>query len=245
MRALSRTQWIALGGASAVGVAVVSLAPRARSSDHQDGPQARLDPAADIADVFAWMSSDGAKAYLVMDVFPFAPATAGAAKFSTTAQYVFHTQSRPSLTAPAASSTDVICTFDAAQAISCWVGAADYVSGDASATQGIASASGKVRVFAGLRNDPAFWNKKGFTAFGAYVHGNFGAIAVDPAGCRALSTTQSTTMVNLLKSDGQGGPPADAFAKTNVLSIVLAVDKALLTTPGAAVLGVWASTRRP
>ena len=59
---------------SALAVALFA-APLALAADHQDGPAATADPAADITDIFAWMSSDASKVNLVMDVFPFATGT--------------------------------------------------------------------------------------------------------------------------------------------------------------------------
>ncbi|HMC94667.1 MAG TPA: DUF4331 family protein, partial [Polyangia bacterium] len=46
------------------------------AADHRDGPAATADPAADITDVYAWMSADKTKVDLVMDVYPNAPAGA-------------------------------------------------------------------------------------------------------------------------------------------------------------------------
>jgi hypothetical protein len=139
--------------------------PGARAADHTDGPAASLDKTADIADLFAWASADGKTTYLVLDIGKDMKA---GDKFSNVVKYVFHTTSMPAYGAPAAmvKSLDVICTFDngAPQKISCWVGNQDYVTGDASPTAGINSASGKVKVFAGLRDDPFFFNLGGFQA---------------------------------------------------------------------------------
>ena len=73
-------------------VAVLSMfaTSQAWAADHRDGPGVRADIAADINDVFAWMSPDAARVYLVMTVFPFATAEA---RFSDSVQYVFHTSS--------------------------------------------------------------------------------------------------------------------------------------------------------
>src|SRR5690348_10822546 len=79
------------------------------AADHADGPAATASPAADITDVYAWMSTDHAKMYLVMDVFP--AATSGA-KFDTNVLYVFHTTSKAGLTATSGTPLDIICKFD-------------------------------------------------------------------------------------------------------------------------------------
>src|SRR5437762_1644887 len=82
---------------------------------------------------------------LAMTVSPLA---AAGAKFSDKTQYVFHTSS--GAFGATTSNVDVICTFDTAQNISCWVGTDDYVTGNASASAGISSTSGKTKVFAGM-----------------------------------------------------------------------------------------------
>src|SRR5207253_680275 len=136
--------------------AVWLLSTPSYAADHQDGPAATASPAADITDVFAWMSADHAKMYLVLDVFPAATA---AAKFDTNTLYVFHTTSKASLLATTGTPLDIICKFDAAQAIQCWAGG-EYVAGATAAAPatGIKSASGKLTVWAGLRDDPFFFN---------------------------------------------------------------------------------------
>src|SRR5437762_3343648 len=100
-------------------IAALLAAGAVRAADHADGPAATADPAADVTDVFAWTSSDGARVNLVMNVFP---AAAASSKFSNTVQYVFHTSSRAAFGDTAKGTLDIICTFDAAQAISCWAG---------------------------------------------------------------------------------------------------------------------------
>src|SRR5215468_3366564 len=71
-------------------LAGLAMASPAWGADHRDGPGVRADISADINDVFAWMSADAARVYLVMTVFPFAPAEA---RFADSVQYVFHTSS--------------------------------------------------------------------------------------------------------------------------------------------------------
>src|SRR5438105_14978649 len=105
--------------------AVWLLSTPSYAADHSDGPAATASPAADITDVFAWMSADHTKMYLVLDVFPAATA---AAKFDTNVLYVFHTTSKASILASTGTAVDVICKFDAAQAVSCWAGT-EFVSG--------------------------------------------------------------------------------------------------------------------
>lgn len=214
--------------------------PLARAADHADGPRATVDPAADITDVFAWMSADASHVNLVMNVFPSATTSS---KFSDAIQYVFHLGSRVAFSNAATTEahTDIICTFDSAQKASCWVGTAAYVTGDASTTNGVTSTDGKLKVFAGLRNDPFFFNLDGFKATAAAVAAAASGLSVDAAGCPALDTSTATALVNQLKTAPGGGTAVDHFVGKNVLSIVLSLDKTLVTQ-GGPVVSVWAAT---
>jgi len=215
------------------------IATCALAADHQDGAAVLTDPSTDINDVFAWTSPDGTKLNLVMDVFP--AATTGA-KFSNVAQYVFHTTSSPGYGMPAGASEDILCTFDTAQMVSCW-GGGEYVHGDASNPAGITSSSGKLRVFAGLRDDPFFFNLDGFKATAAAVHGAAGSLTFDAAGCPALDANTSNALVTQLRSAPGGGAPSDHFKGLNTLALVVQIDRTLVTRGGATV-GVWASTNK-
>lgn len=223
-------------GWSAMAVTLFA-APLALAADHQDGPAATADPAADITDVFAWMSSDASKVNLVMDVFPFAT---GTPLFSDTVQYVFHTSSRPSFGTAAVGNVNVICTFDAAQTISCWAGS-EYVTGDATPATGLSSASGKLKVFAGLRNDPFFFNLDGFKATVADVTAAKGSLSFDTNGCPALDPPTVTALVTQLATAPDGGAPQNHFLGANLLAIVVQVDKSILTS-GGPLVSVWAAT---
>jgi len=231
----------------ALALAVVVGASTALAADHLDGPAVKADATIDITDVFTWM--DGNNVVLVLDVNPSA---AAATKFSTTTQFVFHTASTdkygPGAKAPV--ETDVICKFDATQKISCWVGTADYVTGDASAMTGLKSASGKVNVFAGVRDDPFFFNLEGFHDVEATVEAAAAGLTFGVDGCPAVNPATSAVLVKQLMSTAKGTMPAvDFFAPTaggysgNILSIVVAVDKSLLNTNGP-IVSVWASTNK-
>jgi uncharacterized protein DUF4331 len=223
----------------ALTLAALLCTSAALAADHRDGAAVLTDPSTDINDVFAWTSSDGTKLNLAMTVFP---AATTAAKFSNVAQYVFHTTSSPGYGMAATATEDILCTFDTAQKISCW-GGGEYVTGDASGTAGIASSSGKLRVFAGLRDDPFFFNLDGFKETAHLVHGAAGSLTFDPAGCPALDQATSSALVTQLMSKPGGGAPQDFFAGLNALAIVVQIDRALVTRGGTTV-GVYASTRK-
>lgn len=210
------------------------------AADHVDGPRASADPAADITDIFAWMSPDASKVYLAMDLVRNATT---ASRFSDSVQYVFRTSSQPSFGSTDKSEVDIICEFDAAQIIQCWIGNQDYVTGDASSVSGINSEEGKVKVFAGLRNDPFFFNLSGFRKTAQTVTEAAASLTFDAAGCPALDAATSTALVTQLQSSPEGTAATDSFANFNVLAIVLELDKTLLTQNGS-ILSVAASTHR-
>lgn len=240
-------KWLAVVGGACAVTAVIH--PRlALSADHLDAPATMAEPTADINDVYAFLDKPGDPATNVvfaMTVYPAAPADA---KFSDSVQYVLHTQSGASF---GATTTDlnIICQFDAAQTISCWAGANEYVTGNASGEGGITSASGKLKVFAGLRADPFFFNLHGFTNTVTTVDkaADAGVLQFNPQGCPDLTVLPGTAsfLQLLLKSDlpDGGGAPQDFFANLRALAIVVQVDKALVTT-GGPVLSVWGSTNR-
>jgi len=222
-------------------VLALLLSPALYAADHLDGPGVLTDPAADITDVFAWTAADGQHLNLVMDVFPAASATA---KFSNTVQYVFHTSSTTAFGAAATSTEDIVCTFDASQVISCWAGT-EYVNGNANVAAGIASTSGKLRVFAGLRDDPFFFNLGGFKDTVSAVKQAAPSLTFDAAGCPAINASTSAALVNLLTHTQNGSAPAvDFFSGFNVLAIVLQVDLSIVNK-GGPVVSVWGSTNRP
>jgi uncharacterized protein DUF4331 len=224
----------------AVGVLTAGLLCRtARAADHADGPRASADPSADITDVFAWMSPDAARVNLVMDLVRNATASS---KFSDTVQYVFHTTSAQSFGSPPSPEFDIVCTFNPTQRIHCRAGGLN-VAGDASDVNGLASPDDRLRVFAGLRDDPFFFNLAGFRATARIVAGAASSLTFDPAGCPEIDAATSSTLVAQLQTAPDGSPAVDNFARFNVLAIVLSVSKSVLT-PGGPILTVWGSTNR-
>jgi hypothetical protein len=233
---MKKSRWVA---ALAV-TAIVFVAQIVRAADHIDGPQASADPAADITDAFAWMTPDADKVILVMDLTRNADV---GSRFSDSVQYVFHTTSQASFGGTPSADVPVICQFDPQQRIECWADGGSYVTGDAGTPSGIVSRDGKLRVFAGLRNDPFFFNLPGFRATARIVTGAASSLTFDAAGCPAVDSATSTALVTQLKSAPDGGPPLDGFANFNVIAIVLEVDKSILTQNGP-ILSVATATYR-
>ncbi len=226
-----------------LGVLLILLSWRpAPAADHADGPRASADPAADITDVFAWMSPNATRVNLVMDLVRNATA---ASRFSDSVQYVFHTRSSAGFGAASAPEVDIICEFNPQQRIQCSAGRGrgKRVAGDAGDPRGIQSPGGALRVFAGLREDPFFFNLSGFRATSRIVASAAGGLTFDGAGCPALDAATSTALVNQLQTAAGGGPAVDNFARFNVLAIVISIDKSILTE-GGPILAVWGSTNR-
>ena len=244
-------------------LALLAMGSLAQAADHTDGTTtagaALGDPSADINDVFAWMSPDttaaAGKVYLTMDVFPGATATS---KFSTTAKYVFHTQSRAAY-GMAATKRDIICTFagTTTQTVSCWVtdpaagnAISGYLTGDASAAAGLSSADGKIKVFAGVRNDPFYFNLAGFrnaasavaaaianyTAAPATNHNYITGFDPTATECPVLTTAARSTVVGYLSKDCTGVAAAkDFFRKPEAVpGDCTTVGKPSLVTTGSA-----------
>jgi Domain of unknown function (DUF4331) len=233
------TRHIVAAGALATAVATaVALTPKAHSADHLDSPKASADATADINDLYAWM--DTTNFVMVMTVNPAATA---ASKFSDAVQYAFHTTSGTAFGNAEGGLVDVICTFDAAQKIQCWAGKDEYVTGDASATTGLTSKSGKFKVFAGRRADPFFFNLDGFKETVKIVKGAAGGLSFDAAKCPALNAATSTLLVNQLKTAPGGGAPVDAFKEFDALAIVVSLDKTLINK-GGAIVSASASTHK-
>jgi hypothetical protein len=236
---MRKSRLVAIFLTVAVGVAL-GQQPRLRAADHADGPAASADPTADITDVFAWMSPDTNDVYLVMDLVRNASADA---LFSDQVQYVFHTSSRSAFGAAAGPETNVICEFNSLQLVQCWVGTDLYVKGFAKQTSGLSTDDGRLKVFAGPRNDPFFFNLTGFKETAKIVEGAASSLTFDAAGCPKLDAATSAVLVKQLASGVNGAPAKNDFGGFNVLSIAIAVDRTLLVKNGP-ILSVWASTNR-
>jgi Domain of unknown function (DUF4331) len=233
------TRHIVAAGALATAVATaVALTPKAHSADHLDSPKASADTTADINDLYAWM--DTTNFVMVMTVNPVATA---ATKFSDAVQYAFHTTSGTSFGKAEGGLVDVICTFDAVQKIQCWAGKDEYVTGDASATTGLTSKSGKFKVFAGRRADPFFFNLEGFRETVKAVKAAAPSLTFDAAKCPTLDAATSTVLVNQLKSGANAAPAADFFKDLDTMAIVVSLDKTLVNK-GGAIVSASASTHK-
>ncbi|HEX4452928.1 MAG TPA: DUF4331 family protein, partial [Kofleriaceae bacterium] len=181
--------------------------------------------------------------------------------FDNSLQYAFHVVSHPGANAAAAfgkagTETSVICTFASDTSIQCWVALGtqvlDYVTGDPSVSGvGATSADGKIKVFAGTRSDPFYFNLGGFKEAVETVEaaGSAGMIgSADAAGCPALTTPQVMALDAMLSTTPAvaeapcGSGAIDCFSSLNVKAIVLQVDKSLLLNGSDITISVWGST---
>jgi hypothetical protein len=258
-----------LGGAVGLGIIALLHSPITQAADHGDAASLAANPMADINDVYAWNTADGTKINLAMTVSPF---DNGTRMFGPSVQYVFHLTrftAYPQTGAAHAAGEEykVICTFASDTAGKCWVvdptnKVLDYVEGNFSAVTGKDSADGKVKVFAGRRSDPFFFNLAGFVAARTGIETACGggtapaecpgtlatAPGVNAAGCPALPASSVAPFRATLGAEipqAVGPCPAnqrDCFLNTNVMAIVLQIDKSLIVDDTKKLVAVWGSS---
>jgi hypothetical protein len=185
----------------------------ALAADHVDSPGATADPAADIADLYAFVSpEDPEKVVMVMTVSPFAGATSS---FSDAVEYHFNVEQL----VDGGQRRDIVCTFGADNTYTCNGPAGVAASG---MVGGNPTMGDSIRTWAGLRDDPFFFDLE------AFKH----TTGIEP-GDRKLCLVDGT-------NEG-----VDFFAGKNVLAIVVEVRRDVLwagmQNPQ---LRIWASTVR-
>jgi hypothetical protein len=247
-----------VGGVAALGLGawLVVHSSTSHAADHLDSPTLATNPMADINDVYAWMTPDLLKVNLAMSISPgddgssanMPPSYGSTRHFGPSILYVFHVTSLAQY-GMAGQETDVICKLASDTSAECWVGTADYVQGDPSNPAGITSTDGKIRLFAGLRSDPFFFNLQGFRDAISLVETSAGTLTFDTAGCPQLNDTTGLALRTKLQEGAQAGAAApcatnsaDCFAHLNSKVIVLQIDKNLLNLNNHTLLSVWAST---
>jgi len=202
MRRLS----LKLGTAAAL---LLTASTNLYSADHLDAPAVMTDPAADINDVYVFVNPDDASELIMaMTVNPIANA---ATRFSDAVQYQFRIDN-------AEGSSNITCTFSRpddmflTQNVTCMAPGDRMVSGALNEV----NTSGDFRVFAGLRDDPFFFDLAAFNA----------------------------TVANA--APAFTSPGTDFFAGLNTMAIVIGIKADVFApqTSSSSTLQVWADTIR-
>ena len=208
------------------------IAGAAQASDHLDTRTVIEDPRADIGDLYAWMSPGGERLHLAMTIVGHA--------FSPDLDYAFHVDSGERFGRTDAS-IDIVCRFPAAGEATCNAGEVERVQGETGTQAGIASRSGRLRVFAGLRDDPFFNNVKGaHDAYQVAAAAMKRGVAVDADHCPALDEETSDALLDAWRHT-EGGPAQNFLHDWTPASLVVSIDRDLVDE-GGGLLAVWATT---
>jgi hypothetical protein len=192
----------------------------AQAADHRDSPTVEADPAADIADVYAFRSPENSDNLVVAVTVNGLTAPAEPRGFPQGVEYRIHVDNTGDLVADATATV----TFQGDMFTVAGLG--DPITGRVTppgTAQPVINEAGGVRAFAGPRDDPFFFDLVGFR--------NFVSDLPMPA--------------NGLRPAGQ--TPVDQFAGTNVSAIVLELPVVALTgadAPNTGTIRAWASTAR-
>lgn len=206
-------------------VALAFLAMTASASDHIDSPSAQGDPAADIADVYAFRSPENSDNLVVaLDVNGLLP-PAELANFATDVSTEIHVDTNADLVADAT----VKVTFSGDPLMFKVEGLGDPITGEVtppgSAEAKVTEANG-IKVFAGPRDDPFF---QGISIFVLDYQGEQQPYGPD----------------NGFVAPGE--TPVDILADLNTSSIVIELPITALTGAASSNTGTikaWASTSR-
>ena len=217
-----------LAGAMALAAPLLAAGP-SWASDHLDTAAVVADPRADIGDLYAWTSPDGRRLNLAMTIV--------GKSFSDRLTYAFHVDSGARFGATHASVT-ITCRIGAET--DCRAGDVG-ARGDAGDPKGLASADGRLRVFAGPRDDPFFNNVRGsrdaFNFAGAIL--SAGA-ARDAAGCPRFGEVTAYEIQDRWRYT-DGGTAKNFLAGWTPMALVVSVDLGLVAKGGKA-LAVWGAT---
>ncbi|NNF59744.1 MAG: DUF4331 family protein [Gammaproteobacteria bacterium] len=185
-------------------ILLLALVLPVHAADHGDAPLVSIDPVADLADIYAFVNPNNPREVILAATFlPFATSSS---QFSQAVLYRFHLQN----TDPSSPELIITCRFPGGKKIHC--------SGGGIKVKGRVEQiieSGAVRLYAGLRDDPFFFDGAAF------------------AQTVATLTPQFTD------------PGINSFAGANVLAIVMGIDASVLLASGeGSVLKYYVSTAR-
>lgn len=206
-----------LGLAAAGGLAFGLWLPAADAADHAEAPGTMADAPADLNDLYAWHTADSVVAILTYNPFI---AAGGDAVYDADVDYVVHVDNDGDLTNGAEHMIHVRFGQNGAGD---WGVQASGLPGLATALSGAVDtqiAEGDYTLWAGLADDPFFFDLAGFNS--------------------TLDTANADGSVDF---DGLGGTPTDALAGLNTMAIVLEFPRAA-TADGATTIDVWATSAR-
>lgn len=182
----------------------------AHAADHRDGPLATGDPAADLNDVYLFMNPNDAEELVVIGTA--LPDAGQGGRFSDAVEYRFHFNSQ-NASGPENATQTISCTFSAGGARVLCRGPGDILYADGRVGELVDA--DELRVFAGLTDDPFFFDGPQFNR------------------------------IRMGQAAGFNNPGTNAFGTFNTLSIALGIRADRLTNNGAnPVLKVWASSHR-
>jgi hypothetical protein len=214
------------------GAACVTMSGSAMASDHLDSPAVVADPRADIGDLYAWTSSDAKRLNLVM--------TLVGKSFSDRLTYTFQVDSGPHF---GATTERVTITCRIAAEVECRAGDVK-VTGDASDPAGLTSGDGRLRVFAGRRDDPFFNNVRGSRDAFNFAAATLTAGATrDAAGCPRFEPIVAYEILDRWRYT-EGGMPKNLLVGWTPMSLVVSVDLSVVAK-GGRMLAVWGATASP
>lgn len=202
------------------------------ASNHLDTSVVIANPQANIGDIYAWTAPDGRHLNLVMDIV--------GRSFSDKLSYVFYIDSGPRFGKTMATRT-IVCRFPAVNVTDCRLGRIDRARGDAGVLTGLEGRKHRMRVFAGLRDDPFFNNVKGTraaeqVAFAALKSG----APVDRATCPMFDQATARAVLYQWRHT-DGGPATNFLAHWTTSALVISVDIGAVDR-GGSTLAVWAAT---
>ena len=210
---MRRPSRLALAAAMTLSLALPALAAAA---DHLDGAAVQVNHAADINDVYVFQGADAANTVLSFDVNPAAGVVSGTT-FDPAIEYVINVDTDADAVEDIVYSITFAAPAAGTQAYTVLKDGAPYATGVTGTNATIATGG---QAFAGLVDDPFFFDLDGFRTFKASI--------LDP-----MAAVDASGICNT-------NPDVNFFAGFNASAIVLEVpDTELATT-----IGVWAETRQ-
>jgi uncharacterized protein DUF4331 len=207
------------------------------AADHLDAPTTKANHRIDITDLYAFKSAGGTT--LVLNVNPLtSPADSKTARFDTNAIYQFNidrnlngtvdtayrikfSNTQTQLNGKVIQNYTIKRSVGASAKVNAWIGsvvATGKTTTYKRSTLRIAHISGGGKAFAGVRDDPFFFDLPGFVEFKKQL---------------LMGTTDIPTLLG-------GFTATDTFAGTNISSIAIEVPNARIGGTGTTV-GVWAT----